>query len=55
MDILGKSHRFSYAAAWGSIAFLAADMVIEQKFALKLEGPPIITGILHDQLMLTNV
>ena len=38
MDILGKSNRFSYLAAWGSIAYLAAEMVTEQKFALTLSG-----------------
>ncbi|XP_045199274.2 receptor for retinol uptake stra6-like [Mercenaria mercenaria] len=43
MDILGKSHRFSYAAAWGSIAFLAADLVFGSTVIIKLEGPSYVT------------
>ncbi|XP_060605143.1 uncharacterized protein LOC132757773 [Ruditapes philippinarum] len=43
MDILGKSHRFSYAAAWGSIAFLAADLVFGSTVIVKLEGPSYVT------------
>lgn len=43
MDILGKSNRFSYAAAWGSIAFLAADLVFGSTVIVKLEGPTYVT------------
>ncbi|XP_060603247.1 receptor for retinol uptake stra6-like [Ruditapes philippinarum] len=43
MDILGKSHRFSYAAAWGSIAFLATDMVFGSTAIVNLQGPSYIT------------
>ena len=44
MDILGKSHRFSYAAAWGSIAFLATDMVFGSTAIVNLQGPSYVTG-----------
>lgn len=45
MDILGKSNRFSYAAAWGAIAFLAADMVFGDVVIVDLQGPPYVTGM----------
>lgn len=44
MDILGRSNRFSYVAAWGAVAYLAADVVFEQKFALRLEGKSYVTA-----------
>lgn len=43
MDILGKSHRFTYAAAWGSIAFLATDMLFGSIAIVNLQGPSYIT------------
>ncbi|KAL3847291.1 hypothetical protein ACJMK2_018210 [Sinanodonta woodiana] len=39
MDIFGKSNRFSYAAAWGCIAFLTSDIIFERKYAVDLPGP----------------
>lgn len=49
MDILGKSNRFSYVAAWGSIAFLAADLVFGSTVIVQLEGPSYVTGNTHRQ------
>ena len=46
MDILGRSNRFSYAAAWGAIAFLAADMVFGSTTIVDLTGPPYVTGMM---------
>ncbi|KAL4220305.1 hypothetical protein ACF0H5_020712 [Mactra antiquata] len=43
MDILGKSNRFSYAAAWGSIAFLATDLVFGSISIIQFTGPPYVT------------
>ncbi|KAL3847277.1 hypothetical protein ACJMK2_018197, partial [Sinanodonta woodiana] len=39
MDIMGRSNRFSYAAAWGCIAFLVSDVIFQQKYAVNLPGP----------------
>ena len=44
MDVLGKSNRFSYAAAWGMLAYLAADIVFSQTYAVDFEGPKFVTG-----------
>ncbi|KAH3816023.1 stimulated by retinoic acid gene 6 protein-like [Dreissena polymorpha] len=43
MDILGKSNRMSYAAAWGAIAFLTAEMVFGEFVIVDLKGPRYIT------------
>ncbi|KAH3742162.1 hypothetical protein DPMN_048898 [Dreissena polymorpha] len=44
MDILGKSNRMSYAAAWGAIAFLTAEMVFGEFVIVDLKGPRYITS-----------
>lgn len=54
MDILGKSHRFSYAAAWGSIAFLATDLVFGSTQIVQLEGPSYVTGTLMVMFKVVN-
>ncbi|XP_053403198.1 receptor for retinol uptake stra6-like [Mercenaria mercenaria] len=43
MNIIGKSHRFLYAAAWGSIAFLATDLILGFVEIVELSGPPYVT------------
>ncbi|XP_053404468.1 receptor for retinol uptake stra6-like isoform X2 [Mercenaria mercenaria] len=43
MNIIGKSHRFLYAAAWGSIAFLATDLILGFVVIVELSGPPYVT------------
>ena len=44
MDILGKSNSLSYAAAWGMLAYLAADIIFEQQYAVDIKGPKFLTG-----------
>ena len=44
MDILGRSNRFSYAAAWGMLAYLAGDIVFDQTYAVDFQGPRFVTG-----------
>ena len=44
MDILGKSNSLSYAAAWGMLAYLAADIIFEQQYAVDITGPKFLTG-----------
>ena len=44
MDLLGKSNRVSYAAAWGTISYLAADMVLGETTIVALEGPNYVTS-----------
>ena len=44
MDILGKSNRFSYAAAWGMLAYLAADIIFSQRYAVEFHGPKFVSG-----------
>ncbi|XP_062615537.1 stimulated by retinoic acid gene 6 protein-like [Saccostrea cucullata] len=39
MDILKRSHRFSYAAAFGTLARLCSDIVFEAKYAFNYDGP----------------
>lgn len=39
MDIMKRSHRFSYAAAFGTLAHLCADIVFDAKYAFNYEGP----------------
>ena len=46
MDILGKSNRFSYAAAWGMLSYLAADIIFNQQYAIEINGPKFVTGTL---------
>ncbi|XP_052260590.1 stimulated by retinoic acid gene 6 protein-like isoform X2 [Dreissena polymorpha] len=43
MDILGKSNRMSYAAAWGSITFLTMEMIFEKTVIVDLHGPTYVT------------
>lgn len=43
MDILGKSNRFSYAAAWGMLSYLAADIIFNQQYAIEINGPKFVT------------
>ncbi|XP_052784291.1 receptor for retinol uptake stra6-like [Mya arenaria] len=43
MDLLGKSNRTSYAAAWGAISFLVAQMVFGSTNIVNLEGPNYVT------------
>lgn len=43
MDILGRSNRFSYAAAWGMLAYLAGDIVFDQTYAVDFQGPRFVT------------
>ncbi|KAH3809600.1 stimulated by retinoic acid gene 6 protein-like isoform X3 [Dreissena polymorpha] len=43
MDILGKSNRMSYAAAWGAITFLTVDMVFGLTVIVDLQGPRYVT------------
>ena len=47
MDIMGRSNRFSYAAAFGATASLCVGVIFEQKFAVTLTGPKYITGKLN--------
>ena len=44
MDILGKSNRFSYAAAWGMLAYLTADIIFDQQYAVDFQGPKFVSG-----------
>ncbi|XP_062615529.1 receptor for retinol uptake stra6-like [Saccostrea cucullata] len=39
MDILKRSHRFSYAAAFGTLARLCSDIVFSAKYAFNYNGP----------------
>lgn len=39
MDILKTSHRFSYAAAFGTLARLCSDIVFDSKYAFNYIGP----------------
>ncbi|XP_061171852.1 receptor for retinol uptake stra6-like [Saccostrea echinata] len=39
MDILKRSHRFSYAAAFGTLARLCSDIVFDAKYAFNYNGP----------------
>nr|XP_022338121.1 stimulated by retinoic acid gene 6 protein-like isoform X2 [Crassostrea virginica] len=39
MDVLKRSHRFSYAAAFGTLARLCADIVFNSKYAFTYTGP----------------
>ena len=39
MDIFKKSHRYSYMAAFGSVAYLASEVVLESKYVIEYSGP----------------
>ena len=45
MDVLKRSHRFSYAAAFGTLARLCADIVFNSKYAFTYTGPTYIKGL----------
>ena len=45
MDVLKRSHRFSYAAAFGTLARLCADIVFNSKYAFTYTGPTYLKGL----------
>lgn len=52
MDVLRRSHRFSYAAAFGTLARLCAGIVFDAEYAFKYNGPTYLKGcFLNDSLV----
>lgn len=39
MDVMKRSHRFSYAAAFGTLAHLCSNIVFDAKYAFNYDGP----------------
>ncbi|XP_033760016.1 receptor for retinol uptake stra6-like isoform X2 [Pecten maximus] len=39
MDVFAMEHRISYMAAFGSIAFLCSEIVLESKYVIEYNGP----------------
>lgn len=39
MDVMKRSHRFSYAAAFGTLAHLCSNIVFDAKYAFHYNGP----------------
>lgn len=54
MDVLKRSHRFSYAAAFGTLARLCAGIVFDAEYAFEYNGPTYLKGVgffLNDSLV----
>lgn len=45
MDVMGRSNRFSYAAAFGATASLCANVIFYQLYAVQINGPAYLRGI----------
>lgn len=45
MDVLKRSHRFSYAAAFGTLARLCAGIVFDAQYAFDYNGPTYLKGL----------
>lgn len=45
MDVLKRSHRFSYAAAFGTLARLCAGIVFDAEYAFDYNGPTYLKGL----------
>ncbi|XP_052683961.1 receptor for retinol uptake stra6-like isoform X2 [Crassostrea angulata] len=45
MDVMKRSHRFSYAAAFGTLAHLCSNIVFDAKYAFNYNGPTYLKGI----------
>ncbi|KAK3094479.1 hypothetical protein FSP39_002290 [Pinctada imbricata] len=39
MDVLSRSHRFSYAAAFGILSNLCFNVIVNQQYAFEYDGP----------------
>lgn len=46
MDVMKRSHRFSYAAAFGTLAHLCSNIVFDAKYAFHYNGPTYLKGLL---------
>lgn len=44
MDVMKRSHRFSYAAAFGTLAHLCSNIVFDAKYAFNYDGPAYLKG-----------
>lgn len=47
MDVMKRSHRFSYAAAFGTLAQLCATIVFDAKHAFNYDGPAYLKGFYY--------
>lgn len=55
MDVLKRSHRFSYAAAFGTLARLCAGIVFDAQYAFDYSGPTYLKGLFVFVLNLFNI
>lgn len=47
MDVMKRSYRFSYAAAFGTLAQLCATIVFDAKHAFNYDGPAYLKGFYY--------